>query len=212
MSERIEWELVPRVRPDQQDIVEEIANEILRLDGALEFGRSAVGEQDEERLLSLHARMANCLLPPCEAANTPLLNVRDRWQELAADAMATLPDYDGLDRESFLSFMGQQHDCSECEGKSHFGGVSGVLCEFDLTPLACILSQDELWEAAQFELTPVEMVGFAGEVESRRRTGSFVPLDQIDAESYLLEVVRYLRFWSNLGFGVAPVCVEAEQD
>jgi hypothetical protein len=210
MHDRIEWELVPRVRPDQQDEVDAIAEEILRLDGALELGRQAFSEQDEERLLSLHARMANCLLPPCEAAETPLLSVRERWPELAAQALATLPDYDGLDRESLLGFMGQQHDCSQCEGRSSFGGISGVLCEFDLTPLATILSQDELWESAQFELTPVEMVNFAADVESRHRSGSFAPLDHLDASSYLSEIIRYLRFWASLGFGVAPAFVEAE--
>ena len=212
MTERIEWELVPRVRPDQQDAVEEIASEILRLDAALEMGRDSLSERDEEQLIELHARMADCLLSPCEAAETPLLSLRERWQELAANALAALPEFEGLDQESVFSLMGQQHDCSACGGKSGFAGVTGVLCEFDLTPLARILPEDEISESAQFELTPEEMLGFAAELESRRRTGNFARVEQLDSESYLTEIVRYLRFWAGVGFGVAPAFVEAEQD
>ncbi len=212
MGERIEWELVPRVRPDRQDAVEELAAQILHLDAALELARNQLSEEDEERLLDLHVRMADCLLSPCEAAKTPLLRVRERWRELAASALASLPQSEGLDEESFFSLMGQQHDCSMCDGKSSFPGVSGVPCEFNLTPLARILPQDELWEAAQFELLPEEMVSFASEVETRRRTATFADVGGLDATAYLAEIERYLRFWAHLGFGVAPAYVDEAKD
>ena len=212
MSERIEWELVPRVRPERMDEVECIAEEVLELDAALEMARGDLGEEEERRLLNLQTRMAECLLSPCEAAETPLLRVRDRWREVAIKSLALLPDQEVLDEDSFIQLMGQQHDCSVCDGKSQFAGVSGVPCEFDLTYLFRILPQDELCESVQFELTADEMVSFAAEVETRRRTGSFAILDEVDAPTYLAEVERYLCFWARLGFGVAPAYVEEEED
>lgn len=212
MSERIEWELVPRVRPDRQDLVEDLAEEILELDAALELAGDHLSEDDEERLLDLHARMANCLLSPCEAAEAPLLRVRTAWQDLAAQTFASLPDHDALDEETFLQLMGQQHDCAMCDGKSKFAGVSGVPCEFDLTPLATILPQDELCDSVQFELAPDEMLRLAAEVEVRKQTRSFSGIDHADARLYLGEMERYLRFWARLGFGVAPAFVEEDEE
>lgn len=212
MSERIEWELVPRVRADRVDEVECIAEEILELDAALELARSDLSEEEERRLLNLHSRMAECLLSPCEAAGTPLLRVRDRWRELAVKSLASIPEQEILDEDRFVHLMGQQHDCSVCDGKSRFAGVSGVPCEFDLTFLPMILPQDDLCESVQFELTPDEMNIFAAEVESRRRTGSYAILELVDAPTYLAEIERYLRFWARLGFGVAPAFVEEAED
>ncbi len=208
MSDRLEWELVPRVRPEKQDEVEVLAEEILALDAALEQGGAGLTEEDEMRLVELHNRMAECLLSPCEAAGSPLLSARPDFEEEASSTYEDLPERDRITREQFLQLMGFQHDCAQCDGKSDFPGVSGAPCEFDLTPLQTILADPVILDAVQFELQPEEMRHLAYELELRVHTGDFAESGRVDSREYLLQMVRYLRFWAQQGFGLAPAFVD----
>jgi hypothetical protein len=210
MAERMEWELVPRVKPEHRDEVSTIAEEILRLDAALDAAPEGLAGVDEERLLELQARMARCLVSPCAEAQTPLLAGREQWRETVAGLFATLPGHEELDQALFANLMGQQHDCALCDGRTAFPGVSGVPCEFDLTPLTLVLPGTESLETVQFELSADEMLRLADELELSFRAGSYLQPPGVDAKLYLSECVRYLRFWARLGFGLAPAWTEDE--
>jgi len=210
MSERTEWELVPLVREDRRALVEELAEEILSLDAILEVAPERMTEDQQARLIQLQREMAECVVSPCEAADAPLLSTRPDWTSEVRTAFENMPSNDGLCLREFVEMMDVQHDCSRCEGASLFPGVSGIPCEFDLTPLFEILTRDTLLEQVQFEMEPDEMRLLADDLDRRLLCKAFCQLTDFDTESYLSDAVRFLRYWAHLGYGVAPAYVRTE--
>jgi len=204
MSERMEWELVPLVKEDKRTLVEELAAEVLRLDAMLEMDPRNMSREDQELLVSLQQRMSECVISPCEGAGAPHLSTRDNWREEALEAFAECETGDALSQEEFLLYLGRQHDCSRCEGASANPGVSGLPCDYDLTPMRELLPDDSILEQTQFELEPAEMLRLAEELADRIARQNFATPTDPKAQAYLLDAVRFLRFWSAQGYGVAP--------
>ena len=212
MPERIEWELVPRVRIDKRREVEALAEEILALDTLLQLAPSRLSVAQQEQLVDFQSRMAGCVTSPCEAAEAPLLGSRPGWDYDARDAFGELGRPPELSIDEFTELIGKQHDCTLCNGAASHPGVSGIPCEFDLTPMAAVVSDERLGEQVQFELEPEEMLMLADDLHHVLVCRTFSDGEETDAVSYLEDAIRYLRFWAGLGFGVAPAYVKAASD
>jgi len=203
----MEWELVPRVREESRCVVEQLAAEILSLDALLEVAPSRMTEAQKKRLIELQGKMEECAVSPCEAAGTPRLSTRDGWVDQVRRLFEERGVSGRIPFNDFLSLMGGQHDCTSCRGRSAHPGVSGIPCQFDLTPLAAILGDDPLTDQVQFELEPDEMIALASDINERVICGAFSRATALNAKAYLEDAVRFLLFWSALGFGVAPAFV-----
>jgi hypothetical protein len=210
MAERLEWELVPMVKSDRHAEVEALATEILDLDAKLEAAPERMTPAEQTRLIDLQKRMSQCVVSPCEAAGTPLLRARPRWKEESAVVYRESGCKGEVSLDDFLQVVGGQHDCALCDGASAYPGVSGIPCEFDLTPLAQVLADESVLEQIQFELEPREMEALAVELEGRARSKAAKKANDIDPGHYLSDAVRFLRYWARLGFGVAPAHVDSE--
>ncbi len=207
MQERMEWELVPRVREERRDVVERLAGEILSLDALLEVAPNRMTEAQKKRLIELQGKMEECAVSPCEAAGTPRLSTREGWVEQVKRLFEERGVSGRIPFDDFLGLMGGQHDCSSCRGRSGHPGVSGIPCQFDLTPLPSILGDDPITDQVHFELEPDEMTALASDINERLICGIYNRVAGMDSRAYLEDAVRFLLFWSALGFGVAPAFV-----
>ena len=208
MANRLEWELVPRVREDKRDEVEHIALEIMRLDALMQMGRDALTDEEKTLLLSLQRQIGDCMEKPCQATSAPLLTARPRWRELVRDIYQGLDQKHLLSLDDFLESMGAEYDCSACSWRTDYPGISGIPCEFSLEPLLLSLPDSEICETIQFELLPREMVELASELSLVRQAGGYAAVADINVDDYLDQAVAYLRFWADLGFGVMPVILD----
>jgi len=209
MAERLEWELVPLVRAEKRDEVERLGREILDLDAQLEIAPHEMNAEEMKRLVQLQSGMVRCIVTPCEAAGAPLVNDVSGWADEVEQVFDSMDLEHGLTRDEFVRHVGRQRDCSRCRGASQFPGVSGAPCEFDLTHLSCLLLDEGLAEQVQFELQPQEMREYAAAIRRVLSTEAFRRSDLVDSHSYLEGVARFLEFWAELGFGVAPAFVTA---
>ncbi len=206
--ERTEWELVPLVQQEREELARSLSEELLNLDMLLDADPDALQPCQRERILELHRRINHCVISPCEASGAPALSARPGFVEEAREAFLEFEPNGTLPLEDFLSLVGDERDCSKCPGATDYPGVSGVRCDLDTTPLMAWLTGSGLEDMLDFELVPEEMEILAEEVESRmdhtkvRYTSSVSP-------HYLRQVVRYLRYWSGLGFGVVPAVADS---
>lgn len=207
MSERLEWELVPQVRDSEKERVHLLAQEALELDAMVEMAPHTMTAADRNRLVELQRSMEDCVVSPCETAQARLLSQRPGWEEEAGAAHAELAPRD-VTFEQFLEYTGSQYDCLACPGASEHAGISGVPCDFDLTPMLRILPDDEISEQVQFELSASEMQVLADTLDQVVCMTVFREDPTVDAKAYLKDAARYLRFWADHGFGVAPAYVQ----
>ncbi|MBM4353446.1 MAG: hypothetical protein FJ109_06550 [Deltaproteobacteria bacterium] len=211
MRERMEWELVPRVREENRSEVEQLAGEILSLDALLEVAPNRMTETQRKRLIDLQGKMERCAESPCEAAATPRLSTRAGWVEQVRQLFEERGVAGRISFDDFLRLMGGQHDCSSCRGRSAYPGVSGIPCQFDLTPLPSILADGQRADQVHFELEPDEMTALASDLNEKIICGAYLESDGLDSKAYLEDAVRFLLFWSALGFGVAPAFVRTRE-
>lgn len=206
MLERLEWELVPRVRSDRREQVEAIALAILELDELLADGGGTA--QSLEELPRLHKELAECLVSPCEASGAPLLDERQGWNQEVEKAFGLLPPGNGMSFDDFQVAMSRQHDCSRCPGGSGYPGLGGIPCTFDLTPLKMIVGAAGWAERVGEELSPPAMAELAGMVERCLWSGQYRSCELADSRHYLAQMAAFLRFWSARQFGVAAASGE----
>lgn len=211
MQERMEWELVPRVREENRVVVERLAGEILSLDAMLEVAPSRMTEAQRCRLIELQGKMEECAVSPCEAAGTPSLSTRDGWVEQVRKLFEERGVAGRIPFNDFLRLMGGQHDCASCRGRSAYPGVSGIPCQFDLTPLPDVLCDEQIADQVHFELEPDEMTALASDINEKIICGAYNRSDGLNSKAYLEDAVRFLLFWSALGFGVAPAFVRTRE-
>lgn len=207
MSERLEWELVPQVREEDKEMVHLLAEEALELDAMMEMAPHTMNQAQRGRLVELQRRMEDCVASPCEASGATLVKDRRDWKTEARASYARFAPSD-VSEEQYLEYTGKQYDCLSCQGASKHAGVSGIPCDFDLTPMLRILAHDEVSEQVQFELRPSEMLTVADALDQVLALTSFAGDPEVDEKAYLKEAARFLRFWAGLGFGVAPAFVE----
>ncbi len=211
MTEKLEWELVPRVKESEREAVEGLAEEALRLDAMMEVAPHRLTRADQDRLVELQRNMEECVVLPCEAAEAPQVGSRPDWGDEVKTLYEELEDNGGLTLQQFREHVETNHDCTRCPGAFSFPGVSGMPCDFELAPLLGVLVDDDLKEQVQFELAPSEMTELAEALELQLRMGSFLELEDRDTKAYLADAIGYLRFWSEAGFGVAPAFVNVEE-
>jgi len=204
MKERLEWELVPRVKDEMCREVEEIAEEILNIDALVSNEAGGPNAEQQLRLDELKQRMTGCILSPCDAAESPLLSSRPDWLKEAASTWESLPAAAALPLRDFSDLFGRQHDCTRCQGASSFPGASGIPCELDLGPLLAMVSDEQIRDQVNYELSPDEMLALAQDLEALHKGRQYTTPDLVDPDEYLDDVVRFLRFWAGKGFGVAP--------
>lgn len=204
MKDRLEWELVPRVREESIREVEEIAEQILYLDGMIGPEEREIPDEYLLQLHELKERLSLCLLSPCEAAGAPLLSSRPGWRKEAAAAWKSLPEFAAMPLSQFTKIFAQQHDCTRCPGASAFPGSSGIPCKVDLEPLLAIVSNPEIIEQVQYELAPHEMRSLADELERYAASRRYNDVKDVDPAKYLTDLAHFLRFWADQKFGVSP--------
>jgi len=210
MADRLEWQLVPLVKESQREVVEALAEEALKLDAVMEVAPQRMRPVDQDRLLDLQRRMDACVESPCEAAEAPPMASRPTWNQDAHGALTGIEGVAALPLDAFLSRLGNQPDCARCPGACRYPGVSGMPCDFDLSPLSLVLTDKDLLDHVQFELSPPEMEALAARLDAYRIDGWYSRPQDVDPEEYLADASRFLRFWSKKGFGVAPAYATAE--
>lgn len=202
--ERLEWELIPLVRDEDRDLIHDLAIEVLALDFALASRQEGLSRPQQDQLLTLQSRMGNCVQTPCEAAGAPYLCDRISFLEDASEAYHELGPEPGLSFEEFVHMARTQRDCAGCPGACAYPGVTGVPCDFDLTPILSIVPDLSIRKCLSFELIPEDMYDLAERLENRVTRRGYQPHPEVNSLEYLEHVIRFLRFWARKGFGVAP--------
>lgn len=201
---RIDWLLVPPVRPDDDEgaqiqtalgrLLERANREGLDADEIEEAGAMAI-------LYEGHTVSA------CEAVGAPIVEDDPDWETRVLDEYAEADLDEEL--ESYLESRRQHPDCERCPYASPYSLYPMDPCEFGAGALDDLLTDEALRETIQTPADPKAMMDLANRLQEAIDGGRHTQSEVVHVRDYVEKAIFFLRFWAERGFSVFPRCDDA---
>jgi hypothetical protein len=204
MMRRIDWLLVPPVRPDD-DEGSQIQTTLGRL---LErANREGIDADEIEEIGAMSTLYEQHTVSTCEAVGAPVVEDDPDWESRILDEFAET-DLDE-DLEVYLESRRKHPDCERCPYASPYSLYPMDPCEFGAGALDDLLTDEALREAIQTPSDPAAMVALAARLRDAIDGGRHSTSEVVHVRDYIEKAIFFLRFWSERGFSIFPRCDDA---
>ncbi|MCC6621007.1 MAG: hypothetical protein IT385_07115 [Deltaproteobacteria bacterium] len=202
---RIDWQLIRPARPGKKyaralDEVEAKIEAHLHEATLRVLTPAEVGA-----LTALEDRQDNASIAACEAAHAPRVADDPDWEARLVDEYAE-SDTD-MELDEYLEVRAREFDCERCPHASALSLYPQDPCEVSVGPIEDALVDETLAAALREAMGPDDMRALAERLEAALTADRLRAVEGLDVADLVREAVRFLRFWSRLGFGVRPEVV-----
>lgn len=205
---RLDWTLVRPPQPNSKSM--QLADSLeLRIAARLrEATHRVLTPSEVEKLAALEARLERHTVSSCIASQAPKMGDSPHWEDRVIDEYNELDlDYE---LDEYLEMRREEFDCERCPHAVRYSLYPQDPCELSVGPLLEAL-HSPLREHLLKPMGPQDMQVLATSLEVALNNADFSEIAGLDVPNLLKACVRFLRFWSDLNFGLRPELV-CDQD